>query len=404
MLQALRKILFRIFHGLWLKDPAISHVQDTDSCIQKIVNYFSEIQRNRLLIIVPAPAAHYSFFHKLKEQAIKANLHVTVYDSENTKPTISTVEQCLHKYYSSRSEAILILGGNPQIDLGKAVKARLLNPQKSIYKIYGFGRVRHRHREPVLVLATASLAGKELNGSTFILDHTNQVIFPLFDKALQPDYVLYCPELILNLNKQTFFGNMAFSLGILCDILTSFSLSSAVREKARAALSLSLQSLSEFLALDLENPENIKEAYTLTRNLQDASALTGQISRRALPGYFQLLIQALQIEYNFVEYKISPFILSALLDAYLHFLGDQTISEKIKQQAASEQEILARTHELTIKFLSNWNLEQKFSGVKQINTDAITEHILFAAGNYGLLPYPAKIISEATRKILQKLI
>ena len=102
------------------------------------------------MLISSDEIADNQLLENLYKLGLKSNINFISYPLTDNQLQFF-IGKALHKYVSNNCEAILIMGDSVAIDLGKAVKARVLNPNKTFTNA-GFTNIPIRKQEPLLFI------------------------------------------------------------------------------------------------------------------------------------------------------------------------------------------------------------------------------------------------------------
>ncbi|NLJ94757.1 MAG: iron-containing alcohol dehydrogenase [Clostridiaceae bacterium] len=385
--QEYKKKSFSYLHGLLhYIEPEISNVKNSQELIVNLIDTFSHLAFEKILLISSDEIADNQLLENLYKLGLKSNINFISYPLTDNQATVFHVEKALHKYVSNNCEAILIMGDSVAIDLGKAVKARVLNPNKNIYQMRGFTNIPIRKQEPLLFIVPLSLAGNESNLSCYVLDHTNFKKIGIFDRLMSADYIYYCPLLLANLSMEQFIGTICISLANALEALISENSTKNSKATADLAIKLILDAFENSVFKEIPRLQEVhaqtennvktkisqekKEKFrSILESLQEAANLSGTAAANSLTGYTQALSNALEVHYQVVNYKISPMLFLAVLKMYQKQL---TSSNQDNLQSISHySDLFSEISEALVKIISNWQLQRHFTFLRTNNFDSI---------------------------------
>lgn len=381
MASELRKKLFVLCQSLQRpKEPALSQLTSLDQLISKVVHILQTGGQRRALLILPTELTETSFFQELKEKTIVANLQLTVFPADMAHPTVSHVEQVLHHYFSFAAEVVVAVGGTAVLNLAKAVKARVINQDKNIYKLEGLTSRKRHEAGPPLVLVPASLAGSEANFSAYISDYTEHKKFLIIDQSLLANHILYCQELLLRAPDKLLASSLCSALMTAMEAHLSLMANKKAKAEAETAIlqiGRDLGKTSLFLA---DQPTSSEENYQAVKDLMAASFLAGKSARLALSGYATALTHALEIQYGLPEEDISQVSLLAILGAYRQEILLQKELDHGQNQALTEPlqsrlGLFQKLSEIVNKLVIRWDLDQKIDLVEAKDIPVLVQMI-----------------------------
>lgn len=367
--QSIKKKWFYLTNGFFrTKEPDFVCVSHANSLIKRLSAFFVQTQQKKVLLICPQELTELDFFKILKEQFIIADISLFLHDNVVENPTITLVEQCVHKFFSNQCQSILVIGGGSAIDLAKASKARILNPEKSIHKLQGLANVKNRQLEPLLIACPTTFTTSQTNYSSYILDHTNQAKYALIDRVLLPNFVFHCTELINAQSMSTYIGTACSVLSDALETLLSKKASPKTKRKAADISKVFIEVLQSPSLFKIRTPRDLENTYDLSANLQKSAHLAGSLSKRTLTGYARAMNHALAVYYNLNNKDICHLTLLAILSVY-----EKTIPEKLNSLGflISLDDLKNDLKEISEK----WNLSIHLPQVKLADYPLIKEYV-----------------------------
>ncbi len=381
MASELQKKIFALRQSfLRPREPALSQLTSLDQLISKLISTLKEGGQKRALLILPTRVLESTFFQRLKEKTIVANLQLTIFPADMAHPTVSHVEQVLHHYFSFTAEAIIAIGGTSVINLAKAVKARVINQDKNIYKLEGLTSRKRHETGPALILIPADLAGSEANFSAYISDYTEHKKFLLIDQSLLANSILYCQELILTATDKRLAGSLCSALITALEAHLSLAANKKAKADAEAAILQIDRNLSKdsfFLAGQASGSE---EKYQAIKKLLMASFLAGKSSRLALAGYATALNHALEIQYGLSSEEVSPTSLLAILGVYRNeLLLEKELGPDQKQAGIEALQVrnglLKKLEEMVNRLMDRGGFDRKISCLEAKDIPVIVQMV-----------------------------
>lgn len=166
--------------------------------VMAVPNLLDKKKKDRVLLITDKSIRSFGLTAPL-EDALKENgVECIVYDDTVANPTTGNVAAAISIYKSNRCQALIGFGGGSSIDCAKAVGARLVNPKKSLAKMKGILKV--RHKLPLLIaIPTTAGTGSETTLAAVIVDSDTRHKYPINDFPLIPHYAVLDPQVTKSL-------------------------------------------------------------------------------------------------------------------------------------------------------------------------------------------------------------
>lgn len=351
MCKSISKMLFHSFHGVGtLREPSISYVTESAQVTQKIISFLSSLKKKKILFIFPKKMETLPFINSFSEKSLEEGLVIVSCPLKNENPSITDVEHSVHQYFSRHCDAIVAIGGGASLDLAKAVKARINHPENTVYQLVGYKNFRHRQLDPLLVVCPTTISAGEMNYTSHILDFTNHQKFFMVDRSLLPNYIVYCPELALQMPLHVLIGSFFSTLSTALEVLLQKQQTKAI-EQADQGMQL-LWKQTRFLdSVETlgSSSDQIETIYESMAELQQAGQLIGQASRKSSGGYFSSLNHVLHLLYQCPDYAITPVTCYAILRLYQSVLEKneadalvQNYKQRIEECCAFVEEFLKK--------------------------------------------------------------
>ncbi len=351
MCKNINKMLFHSFHGVGtLREPSISYVTESAQVTQKIIGFYSSLKKKKILFIFPKKMEALPFIGSFSEKSLEEGLVIVPCALKNANPSITDVEHAVHQYFSRHCDAIVAIGGGATLDLAKAVKARINHPESTLYQLVGYKNFRHRQLDPLLVVCPTTISAGEMNYTSHILDFTNHQKFFMGDRSLLANYIVYCPELALQIPHQVLIGSFFSTLSSALEVLLQKQQTKAIEEADQGMQLLWKQSsfLDSVGTLN-SSSDQIETIYESMAELQQASQMIGQASRKSSGGYFSSLNHALHLLYQLPDYLISPVSCFAILRLYQSVLENNEADALVQNYKQRIDECMALVEEFLKK-------------------------------------------------------
>ena len=403
--QECKKKSFVYLHGLiHYIEPYISTAKNSKELIDSLIDAFKYYKYQKILLISSEDITDNQLLETLYKTGLTSNVNFISFPLKENQATTFQVEKALHEYISNQCQAILVIGDSVAIDLGKAVKARFLNLDLSIYQMRGFANIPHRKQQPLLFIMPLSLAGNESNLSSCILDHNHFEKIYLIDRLLSCDYIFYCPSSLTSLSADQFIGDICIALANALEALISKNATKYSRSTAAVSIKLILSALKNPIFSELqqfsqienliESEKNVKiqiyrekkhEFFSLLESLQEAANFSGKASAKCSTGYTQALRDALEVHYQIVDYKVTPLLFLAIVKMYQQKLSNS--QEEIISNKENYQQLFQEISEALIKLIADWKLPQHLSFIRATDFDSIIHLVKKEMTDYYASPY-----------------
>lgn len=245
----------------------------------------------------------------LKEQ----NLDYVLYKDAISNPTISSVEQALHIYKESQSEAIIAVGGGSVLDTAKLLGARFTNPKRTLKQMKGYFKVRKRIPYLVAIPTTAG-SGSEATIVGVVSDEKTHHKYAITSPKLIPHMVVLDPVITKNLPSivTAYTGMDALTHAIECYI----GKANTVESKKQSLEAI--QKIWKWLEIVVKDPHNLEAR----RAMQEASYLAGCAFTRGFVGYVHALAHPLSGLYNTPHGLANAILLPKVLRKYQNSIND----------------------------------------------------------------------------------
>ena len=304
-MNVLTKIYCRTFQGIlrlgmaFLKWPK-PFVLKGENAFDLLKNNLKERSLHKPLILLP------SFLYKnekIQKLLSEIDNHYEIKDLIN--PTIDAVEEMVKIYHENNCDCVISIGGGSLIDLGKGTAARVANPKKSLKKMKGIFKVKHKL---VPLYAIPTTAGSGATVAAVISDSNTHEKFPINDTKLVPSVAVLEPTLTVSLPKYltAITGMDALTHAIECYI--GGSNTKQTKKDSIEAVKLILENLK----VAYEDGTNVKAR----ENMQMAAFLAGAAFTRGYVGYVHALAHQLGGLYNVQHGEANAILLPYVLEAY----------------------------------------------------------------------------------------
>lgn len=320
----IKKIFFRIYQFISSKFQIFLPWRKPELIIgENSLNTLSEIIKkdavDKVFIITTKGFIKRGTINLLLDELNKVNIQYYIFDKAMPNPTVESVEISLLEYNINKCQSIIAFGGGSVIDLGKALGARIANPDKNVNQMAGLLKV--RKKIPTLyAIPTTAGTGSEATVASVITDEKTNHKYAINDLVLIPKYAVLYPELTIGL---TPFLTATTGMDALTHAIESYTNKfndEESREYAKKAVKLIF--------------ENLEKAYydgddiEARKNMLMASYYAGIAFTRAYVGNVHAIAHTLGGLYNVPHGLANAIILPKVLREY-----GENIYSKLSQLA-----------------------------------------------------------------------
>ncbi len=228
-----------------------------------------------------------------------------VYPKTSNNPTVQNVEEACALYRSEGCEGLIGFGGGSPMDCAKAVGARISNPKRSLARMRGALKV--RHRLPFLVaIPTTAGTGSEISFAMVISDGEDK--FPISDFTLIPRLAVLDAD-----HTKTVPPPFAAAVGMdgLCHAVEAY-LGRATTKETRSDAVRAIQLIFENIEAASFDPQ----AEDARKKMLEASFLAGNAFSQSYIGYVHAMAHALGGRYHLPHGLSCAVLLPHVLKAY----------------------------------------------------------------------------------------
>lgn len=314
-----------------------------------------------------------------------AGIKISLYDKTPQNPTINNVEEALTQYKYAKCTATVALGGGSAMDCAKGVGARLARPGKSISQLRG--QLKVLLPMPLLIaIPTTSGSGSETTVSAIITDSATREKYAINDPMLIPHYVLFLPELTVDL---PLFFTATTGMDALCHAIEAYIGHSNTQQTRRDALR-AVRLIFKNLYTVYQDGKNLEAR----ANMQKAAYLAGAAFTRAYVGNIHAISHAISGKYGVPHGLANAVIMPHVLriygaDAHRPLwelaravgLADTTTPQKV-----GAERFIDAICELNAKM----GIPDKLDGIKKSDMEALAKHAAREANPL----YPVPVIFD----------
>lgn len=366
-----KKMYCRIFQtGFYIALPVLPYrepeIYNTVLEIPKILN---EEDVKTVLLVTDKFIRNIGITNQLEKALEENGIKCCVYDDTMPNPTVDNVENARSVYVENNCEAIIAFGGGSSMDCAKAVGARIAKPKKSLKKLKGLLKV--RHKLPLLIaIPTTAGTGSEVTVASVITDSENHYKYTILDFNLIPNIAILDPKCTESLPPHLTATTGMDALTHAVEAFIGRSTTKDTRKKAIDATKLIF--------------ENIEKAYRdgsdleARKNMLAAAYFAGIAFSKSYVGYVHAIAHSLGGQYNIPHGLANAVILPIVLKGYgkavykkLHTLAVEVgISNKKDDVKESSNKFI----DAILTLNKNMNIPSKLKGIKEEDIDVMVEH------------------------------
>ena len=297
------------------------------------------------------------------------NINYSFYHSVVANPTTENVEDCVSIYNKNNCDSIITFGGGSSIDTGKAVGARIANPNKSLDKMKGILKV--RHKLPLLIaIPTTAGTGSEATLASVVVDKDTRHKYVINDFPLIPKYAVLDENVTRSLPKSITAETGMDALTHAIEAYIGKSNHKLTKIEAKVAVRLIMNNLDKAY----DNGSDMKAR----KNMLRASYLAGCSFTRSYVGYVHAIAHSLGGKYDLPHGRTNAVILPHMLESYgskitkklyklsiAAGLADELIDEKIGAEVFIE-----RIKEMNKKY----GIPSKINEIKKEDIKELVKH------------------------------
>lgn len=203
MIWALKKIWYRIFQFAFYQSSKLFNWREPElllgaGSIRNLPKAIKEQGLDNVLVITDRVLMELDLPQGFLSSLEKEGISYTVYDGVEQNPSIDNIEEARALYLEKGCRGLVAFGGGSPMDTAKAVGARLVRPKKSVEKMGGFLKVRHK-LPPLFAVPTTAGTGSEATIAAVVTDRRTKHKYAINDLNLIPDVAVLDPGLTVGL-------------------------------------------------------------------------------------------------------------------------------------------------------------------------------------------------------------
>lgn len=278
-----------------------------DNGVFGIANVLKSNNKKHPLIVTDKGCENCNLVLPIIEELNRHNITFDTYDEVIPNPTTTVVEEGLKLYFNKGCDSLIALGGGSSMDTAKAIGARVANKKKTLGKMKGILKV--RHKIPLLIaIPTTAGTGSEATLAAVIVDAKTREKYAINDFPLIPHYAVLDPTFTITLppSLTATTGMDAMTHAIEAYIgKSSFKLT---RREAKVAIRLVFNNIGKAYSDGL----NKQARFSMSK----AAYLAGCAFTRSYVGYVHALSHALSGKYNTPHGLANAVMLPYVLEEY----------------------------------------------------------------------------------------
>lgn len=302
--RAFQSVMYVATFVLDFREPKMYSGSGT---VTKVANILTERKLTSVLVVTDDTLYKLGLLNNMLKALDEAKINYAVYHDTVPNPTIDNIEAALVMYKENKSQAIIAFGGGSSMDCAKGVGMRVSNPTKTIQKMRGLLKVRHKTPLIIAVPTTAG-TGSEATLAAVVVDSLTHEKYAINDPHLIPSYAVLDPELIINLPSKITSTTGMDALTHAVEAYIGHSNTKKTKMMAKAAVKLIFTNLEE----SYNNPTNL----VAREKMQRAAYYAGVAFTRAYVGYVHAIAHTLGGFYGVPHGLANAVILPYVLDAF----------------------------------------------------------------------------------------
>lgn len=364
--------------------PLLPYRKPTILCNnQEIVEVLNRLHCNKVLIVTDQGIVKSGLLDKLVSAFDKSNVQYVVYSDTVANPTSDNVEEARILYIENECNAIVTLGGGSPIDLSKAVGARIVKPNKSLYKMKGLFKV-CKKLPPLFVIPTTAGTGSETTVTSVITDSKTHHKYLINDFSLIPHYAVLDYTVTLGLPPHI---TSTTGMDALTHAIEAYIGNTRTKETKKMSLEATKLIVSSIKTCYHE-PTNAEAR----KNMLFASHYAGIAFTKAYVGYVHAVAHTLGGKYGVAHGLANSVILPVMLEAY----GANVYKKLAQLSRYSGLATQNDSDEIASKNLINWikeaNKEMNIPNyIEQIKSEDIDDMVNTALKEANPL-YPVPVL------------
>jgi len=304
-----KKIYCRTFQaGLKFALPFLPYrKQKILGSVKSIPEVLEKRRCGRPLIVTDADIIRLGLTRRLEKHLAASGIPYFIYDKTVANPTTDNVADALALYKTNHCDSIIGFGGGSSLDCAKAVGACIACPTKTLSKMKGILKV--RHKLPLLIaIPTTAGTGSETTLAAVITDADTRYKYAINDFPLIPRYAVLDPKVTMSMPP---FITAATGMDALTHAVEAFIGNSTTPGTRKDAL-LAVQLIFDNIEGAYEDGSNFEKR----KNMLHAAYYAGCAFTKSYVGYVHAIAHSLGGEYNVPHGLANAVILPYVLETY----------------------------------------------------------------------------------------
>ena len=255
------------------KEPTLL---EGEGAVLKLPSFIKSKGISNVLVVTDKGLMSLHLLDPLFKQLEKEGLSYSVFDGVQPNPTIQNIEDCKDLYIKNNCQGIIAFGGGSPMDCAKAAGARVTNPKKSVKKMRGYLKIKHK-LPPFFAVPTTAGTGSETTLAAVVTDPTTHEKNAICDGKLRPKYAVLDPMLTIGLPPHI---TSTTGMDALTHAVEAYIGKSNVKSTIRYA-----EEATKLIHENLEKAYLTGKDIEARSNMLRASFLAGSAFTRAFVGY-----------------------------------------------------------------------------------------------------------------------
>ena len=375
------------------KEPTLL---EGEGAVLKLPSFIKSKGISNVLVVTDRGLMSLNLLDPLFKELEKEEVSYMVFDGVQPNPTIKNIEDCKDMYIANNCQGIIAFGGGSPMDCAKAAGARVTNPKKSVRKMRGYLKIRHK-LPPFFAVPTTAGTGSETTLAAVVTDPETHEKNAICDGKLRPKYAVLDPSLTIGLPPHI---TSTTGMDALTHAVESYIGKSNVKSTIRYA-----EEATKLIHSNLEKAYANGKDIEARNNMLKASFLAGSAFTRAFVGYVHAITHNLGGMYGTPHGLANAVILPYVLEWY-----GKSIYKPLSKLAdlvgisASEQskEEKAKAYINEIRRMNKMmNIPEKFDFIKEEDIPTLVKRAL-KEGNPGY-PVPKIMRPKDCEAVIRQL-
>ena len=203
MIWTAKKIWYRIFQFFFYQFSKLFNWREPElltgaGSVRKLPGVIKAQGLDNVMVITDQGLMNLQLPQGLLSALEQEGINYTLFDGVEVNPSIDNIEAARELYLEKGCRGLVAFGGGSPMDTAKAVGARLVRPKKTVERMGGFLKVRHK-LPPLFAVPTTAGTGSETTIAAVVTDRKTKHKYAINDLNLIPHYAVLDPELTAGL-------------------------------------------------------------------------------------------------------------------------------------------------------------------------------------------------------------